>query len=334
MKIHAFAAQQAGGRLEPFAYEAGPLGGNEVEIAVTHCGICHSDIHLIDNDWHTDRYPLVPGHEVVGTVRALGAAVRGLSAGQRVGIGWQCGSCMQCDSCVRGDHNLCPESLGTCADQHGGFADACRADARFVFPIPDALDSAAVSPLFCGGITVYSPLVHYGVRPAMRVGVMGIGGLGHLALQFSRAFGCEVTAFSSSPEKEAEARKFGAHGFVSLKDKAASQRAARSLDFLFATAPHGMDWDSVMGLLRPDGRLCVVGAVPEPIQLNAFSLIVGRRSLCGSPIGSPAAIREMLEFSARHQIAAQIETLPMDRVNDALERVRANKARYRMVLKA
>ncbi|MFH1725053.1 MAG: NAD(P)-dependent alcohol dehydrogenase [Elusimicrobiota bacterium] len=332
MKIHAYAANKAKGKLVPFVYDSGRLGAHDAEIEITHCGICHSDIHLIDNDWKGSRYPLVPGHEIVGTVKRLGPAVRRLAVGQRVGVGWQCGACGSCDCCVRGDENLCGRSAATCYGNHGGFADARRVDSRFAFPIPDSLDSAQAAPLLCGGITVYSPLAHYGVRPSMRVGVIGVGGLGHLALRFARAFGCEVTAFSGSPDKEGEAMKFGAHRFVPSRDKDALASAAGSLDFLLATVPADLDWAAYMGVLRPDGRLCFVGAIPSEVSLPVFSLIAGRKSVCGSPIGGRRTIREMLEFAARHRIGAQVETLPMARANEGVQTVRRGKPRFRIVL--
>lgn len=206
MKISAYAAHEEKGSLHSFEYETLALAPDEVEVMVSHCGICHSDVHLVDNDWGVSDFPLVPGHEVIGTVAALGSAVSEFKVGQRVGIGWQCGSCLECDDCRRGEENLCSKSQPVAVGHYGGFADRVRSNARFVFPIPDALSSENAAPLLCGGITVYSPFRHYDVKPYMKVGVIGIGGLGHLALQFARAFGCEVTAFSHDPSKEKEAR--------------------------------------------------------------------------------------------------------------------------------
>lgn len=332
MRIHAHAAQQAKQLLAPFEYQAPTLGYNDVRLNVSHCGICHSDIHLIDNDWAISQYPLIPGHEIVGTVVALGAGVNHLKKGERVGVGWQCGSCLQCEYCLRGDENLCDHSQATCVGHFGGFADGVVVDSRFAFPIPVDLPSETTAPLLCGGITVYSPLVHYGVRPAMKVGVMGIGGLGHMALQFASAMGCEVTAFTSSPDKEVEAVKLGAHRVVVTKDATAVARAAQSQDFIVTTVSGTMDWMQAMSFLRPDGKLCVVGASPTPIQVPAFALISGRRSVVGSPIGSRHCIIEMLEFASRHEIGAIVEVVPLKQVNDAIAKVRANQARYRMVL--
>lgn len=333
MLIHAQATRTAKQTLAPFEYQTSVLGHNDVRLEITHCGICHSDIHLIDNDWAISQYPLVPGHEIVGTVIELGAGVHHLKKGERVGVGWQCGSCMECEFCVRGDENLCEKSSATCVGHFGGFADGVVVDARFAFLIPESLPSETTAPLLCGGITVYSPMVHYGVRPATKVGVMGVGGLGHMALQFASAMGCEVTAFTSSPDKEVEAIKLGAHRVVMMKDAAAVASAANSQDFLITTVSGAMDWMQTMSFLRPDGKLCVVGASPTQIQIPAFALISGRRSIVGSPIGSRHCIEEMLQFAARHEIGAMVEVMPLAQVNDAIAKVRANQARYRMVLK-
>ena len=325
MTIHAQAAMASKQHLKPFQYEPAALGPHDVEIAITHCGICHSDIHLIDNDWSMSSYPLVPGHEIIGTVADAGPAVKHLKQGQRVGVGWQRGSCLVCEQCVRGDENLCAESRATCVGNHGGFADRIRTDSRFAFAIPETLASENAAPLLCGGATVYSPLKHYGVVPPMRVGVIGIGGLGHLALQFANAFGCEVTAFSSTPEKEKEARDFGAHRFVASANPASLKNVVGSLDFILSTV--------YLSLLRPNGKLCFVGVPAAPIQIHIGTLLGGQKSVCASVIGSRNTIREMLEFAARHDIEAMTEVMPLADVNKAIEKVRANKARYRMVLR-
>ena len=251
MPIDCWAAMAAKESLRPFQYEPKELAACEVEMNITHCGICHSDVHLIDNDWGISPYPLVPGHEIIGSVSALGTNVTTLKIGQRVGVGWQRGACLECDYCGRGEENLCLRAVPTCVGGYGGFATRIRVDRHFVFPIPDALDSATAAPLLCGGVTVFTPLRVFGVTPVMRVGVIGIGGLGHLALQFARAFGCEVTAFSSTPTKEPEARQFGAQHFVASSDAQAMAKAANSLDFLFATTSVGMDWNALLNVIRP-----------------------------------------------------------------------------------
>lgn len=332
MKISAWAAPKASSGLEPFAYEAAPLGASDAEIRISHCGICHSDLHLINNDWGSSRYPLVPGHEIIGTVVRMGAAVQHLKAGQRVGVGWQRSSCGECEYCRRGEENLCDRKQATCVGHHGGFAAAIVTDSRLVFPIPDALDSADAAPLLCAGITVYSPLKRHGVGSGMRVGVIGIGGLGHLGLQFAAKLGAEVTALSSTAAKEQDARHLGATGFLDTTDAGALQRARRSLDFILSTVNVDLPWGAYLKLLRPNGILCFVGVPPSGLGLSADDLIGGQKTLTGSNIGGSAMMMDMLAFAANHHVAARIETRPMAEVNAALERVARNQARYRMVL--
>jgi uncharacterized zinc-type alcohol dehydrogenase-like protein len=333
MSFHAHAAHSKKGALTPFVYEPLPLGTHDVEIRISHCGICHSDVHLVDGDWGMGSYPMVPGHEIVGTVTALGPEVRHLEAGARVGVGWQRGACLACDSCIAGDENLCAQNEATCVGHHGGFADRIRLDGRFAFPIPEALASENAAPLVCGGATVYSPLRRW-AKPSMRVGVVGIGGLGHLALQFARAMGCEVTAISSSPDKEPEARGFGAQRFLATGEPNALRSAASSLDLVLSTVFVTPDWDGLVGALRPKGVLCLVGATSEPVSVQAFTLLGGQKSVTGSAIGGRPAIREMLAFAARHGVAAKTQVRPLAEADAALGEVREGRARYRVVLAA
>jgi alcohol/geraniol dehydrogenase (NADP+) len=332
MAINCYAAYEARQALKPFSYDPGDLGHLEVEIEVTHCGICHSDIHLIDNDWGVSGYPLVPGHEVIGTVRAIGGAVRSVKVGQRVGLGWQCGSCMHCEWCVQGEETCCSQNQATAVGHYGGFGQAVRADNRFVFAIPDGLPSETAAPLLCGGVTVYTPLKKL-ARPSSRVGVIGIGGLGHMAIQFAAKFGCEVTAFSTTPGKEQEARKLGTHRFVVTTDKPQMSAAVGSIDVLVSAVTVEMDWAAWLQVLRPKGAIAIVGASPGTLGIPPMGLIMGDKSIHGSAIGNRSTIAEMLEFAARNGVTAQTEVMPMSRVNEALDKVRANKARYRMVLK-
>jgi alcohol/geraniol dehydrogenase (NADP+) len=331
-QIQGLAAHAAGAELLPFRYDPGKLGLNEVEIAVTHCGICRSDLHLIANDWGISRYPFIPGHEIIGTVAAVGTEVKGLEIGQRVGLGWQSNSCGRCEWCTSGQENLCPYSEGTCVHRHGGYADRVRANARFVVPIPEALASDTAAPLLCGGITVYNPLRVNGINPSSRVGVVGIGGLGHLAIQFARVFGAEVFAFSTSASKEEEARSLGAHHFINSRETKSMKDVAGALDFLITTVNADQDWGTFLGTLRPNGALWFVGVPPSPLSIHAFPLISGNRLIGGNPIGSPAQIREMLDVAARHGVKATIESFPMSKANDAIEKVKKSKVRYRAVL--
>jgi len=330
--IQGLAVYAAGAELLPYRYDPGKLGPHEVEIDITHCGICHSDLHLISNDWGISQYPFIPGHEIVGTVAAVGAEVRSLEEGERVGLGWQSNSCGQCEWCTRGMENLCPAAEGTCVHRNGGYAERVRANARFVVPIPAALDSEHAAPLLCGGITVYNPLRTHGVNPSSRVGIVGIGGLGHLAIQFARVFGAEVTAFSTSAAKEEEARALGAHRFVNSRESKALKEVAGTLDFILSTVNADQDWGTYIQALRPTGTLCFVGVPPSPVSVHAFPLISGLRTITGNPTGSPYRLKEMLDVAARHGVQAQTERFSMAKANEAIEKVKKNKVRYRAVL--
>lgn len=329
--FHAWAATQRGGKLEEFSYNPGPLGPEQVQIKVETCGICHSDLSMIDNDWGNAVYPLVAGHEAIGIVEAVGDFVKGVKVGDRVGLGWYAGSCMSCYQCLSGKHNLCANAEQTIVGRHGGFADRVRCHWSWAIPVPADLDAASSGPLFCGGITVFAPIAQY-ARPTDRVGVIGIGGLGHLALQFLNKWGCHVTAFTSSDSKSEEAKRLGAHAVLNSRDTAAMKKAAGSFDFIISTVNVPLDWSAYLDTLAPDGHLHFVGAVLEPLKIPAFSLIAGNKRVAGSPLGSPATVRDMLDFCARHDIRPQTETFAMSDVNDALEHLRAGKARYRLVL--
>jgi len=330
--IKAYAVQSAGAKLEPFEYDPGVLRAEEVEIQVEYCGICHSDLSMLNNDWGITQYPFVPGHEVVGKVVEIGDRTTTVKVGQRVGLGWYSHSCMHCQSCLSGDHNLCQTAEQTIVQRHGGFADKVRAHQEWVTPLPSGLDPAKVGPLFCGGLTVFGPLVQFDVKPTDRVGVIGIGGLGHMALRFLHAWGCDVTAFSSNPDKEAESRKLGANQFVNSRDPEALKAVSNSFDFILSTVNADLNWVTYIDTLRPKGRLHFVGVVPNPIQFQIFPLIAGQKSISGSPTGSPATIAKMLDFANRHQIEPITETFTFSQVNQALEHLEAGKARYRIVL--
>ncbi len=330
--IKAYAVFEPRGELKPFEYDPGPLGADQVEINVEHCGICHSDLSMMDNEWGLSQYPLVPGHEVIGTVGAVGDHVTHLQVGQRVGLGWQSGYCMSCGTCMSGDHNLCGSAESTIIGRHGGFADKVRAQAASVVELPEGIDAASAGPLFCGGITVYNPLVQFDISPNARVGVIGIGGLGHMALQFLNAWGCEVTAFTSSDSKRQEALDLGAHHTLDSRDADALANAAGQFDLILSTVNVKLDWNAYLGTLKPKGRLHIVGATLEPLDIGAFNLIMAQRSVSGSPVGSPATIAQMLDFAKRHDIKPMTKTFPMERINDAIAHLRSGKARYRVVL--
>jgi uncharacterized zinc-type alcohol dehydrogenase-like protein len=332
MTFQGWAAMTAKESLSRFTWEPGDLGPDEVEIAVSHCGICYSDINLIDNAWSKSIYPFVPGHEIVGTITKRGSSVAHLAVGQRVGVGWQRSACLTCDLCLDRSDNLCPHQTATCVGHHGGFAPRVRTDGRYAFPIPDGLESASAAPLLCGGATVFSPMRRYGVDATKSVGVIGIGGLGHIAILMLRAFGCEITAFSSSPAKKDEALAMGAHDFVPSTDPRELQKHRGRFDLLLCTVGARLDWINYLRTLRPNGTLCLVGSPPGIMQIAAAALFDGQKSIAASEIGDRATIGEMLRFCARHRIAPIVERMRLDDVNDALARVRKNEVRYRMVL--
>ena len=330
--IKGYAVHAAGAELLPFKYDPGELKPEDVEVSVTHCGVCHSDASLIDNDWGMSQYPFIPGHEVVGTISAVGADVQGLAVGDRVGVGWQADSCGRCEWCRKGEENLCPQAQPTCVHRNGGYAESLRVNWRFAVKIPADLESETTAPLLCAGITVYSPLRMLGVNPSSRVGVIGVGGLGHLALQFARVFGAEVTAFSSSANKEEEALKLGAHHFVNSRESKAVNGLAGKFDLIISTINADQDWAGYVNTLRPHGTLCFVGVAPKPVSLPVFPLISSMRSVCGSNIGTPSRIAEMLDVAARHGVKAKVEHFKMADGNQALKRVRKSQVRYRAVL--
>lgn len=330
--IKAFAATTPGGKLESFEYDPGSLAAGEVEINVEHCGICHSDLSMLNNDWGITQYPFVPGHEVVGTIGAIGADVTHLKIGQRVGLGWHSDYCCTCRSCLEGDHNLCLTANGTIIGRHGGFAEQVRASAISVVALPDGLDPAKAGPLFCGGITVFNPLIQFDIKPTSKVAVIGIGGLGHMALGFLNAWGCEVTAFTSSDSKREEALQMGAHHILNSRNADELTAAAGSFDLILSTVNVKLDWNSYLGTLKPKGRLHFLGATLEPLDLGAMSLITGQLNVSGSPVGSPASIAKMLDFAALHQLDPVTEHFRFDQVNQAIEYLESGKARYRIVL--
>ena len=332
--VRGWAALEAGKPLVAHEYDAGPLGPDEVEVAVEHCGVCHSDLSIINNEWGFSKYPVVPGHEAVGRVVATGANVRGPKVGARVGVGWTAASCMHCRLCLSGDQHMCARALPTIVGHMGGFAERVRAHWAWAVPLPEAMDISSAGPLLCGGITVFNPLARFGVKPTHRVGVVGIGGLGHMGLKFAAAGGCEVTAFTSTASKADEAKGFGAHNVVSSRDSKAMRALAGKLDFVLVTVNVPLDWKALISTLAPKGRMHVVGAVLEPIPVGAFDLIGTERSISGSPTGAPVDIATMLDFAVRHGIAPQVEHFPMSKVNEAIAHLEAGKARYRIVLDA
>jgi uncharacterized zinc-type alcohol dehydrogenase-like protein len=333
MKVNAYAATDDKGKLEPFTYELGDIGPEQVDIKVHYCGLCHSDLSMIHNEWGMTQYPIVPGHEIVGEVVAAGSAVKKVKVGDKVGMGWMSKSCTSCQHCMEGDHHLCGDGEATIVGRHGGFADYVRGHWSWAIPLPKNIDMSKAGPLFCGGITVFNPIILAGVKPTDTVGVIGIGGLGHMALKFLKHWGCEVVAFSSSPDKKDEIMKMGATKVINSRDPQELESIAGTLDFILNTTNVTLDWNSYLGTLAPKGTLHNVGAVLEPMAIPAMSLIMGEKSVGGSPLGSPAHTKTMLDFCARHGIYPITEEFPMEKVNDALQHLADGKARYRIVLK-
>ncbi len=330
--INAYAVNNPGDNFQPFSYTLGALSPNEVELEVLYCGICHSDVSMANNEWGMTEYPFVGGHEVIGRVVARGELVEHVAIGSVVGLGWHCGYCHNCDSCESGDLNLCANAEGTIVGHHGGFADKVRAKASSVVLIPLGIDLKSAGPMLCGGITVYNPMKQFEVKPTDKVAVIGIGGLGHIALKLLSAWGCEVTAFTSSDSKREAAVAMGADKTLNSCDVDAITAAAGSFDYIITTVNVSLDWNLYLNTLKPKGRLHFVGAVLEPLNIGAFSLIMGQRSISGSPVGAPNTIKEMFEFSKLHAIQPEVELFPMSEINEAMEHLKSGKAKYRIVL--
>jgi alcohol/geraniol dehydrogenase (NADP+) len=332
--IRAYGAKRKGERLIPIEYDPGQLRPESVEIKVSHCGVCHSDLSMLENEWQQTTFPFVPGHEAVGRVVAAGEQVKRVKPGDLVGVGWMAGSCMHCHQCLAGDYNLCAAGEQTIVARHGAFAERVRCQWTWAIPLPSGVDPAKAGPLFCGGITVFTPIVEFNVKPTDRVGVVGIGGLGHMAIKFLNKWGCEVWAFTSSESKREEAMSLGAHHVVNSRGNGEIERLAGALDFLLVAVNVPLDWKALINTLAPKGRLHFVGAILEPVPIEVFSLLTGQRSISGSPVGNPTNIAAMLDFCARHKIEPITELFPMSQVNDAMDHLRAGKARYRIVLEA
>ena len=284
---------------------------------------------MLNNHWGITSYPLIPGHEVVGRVVSVGSAVNPDVIGELRGLGWISGSCCHCIQCLGGTGNLCASLEATIVGRQGGFASHVTAHQDWAIPLPEGIDPGVAGPLFCAGITVFSPLIDETVSPTAHVAVIGIGGLGHIALQFARAWGCEVTAITTNLSKTEEAKRFGAHQVESIDQLS---NLAGKFDLIINTVNHSLDWAAVMASLAPLGRLHQLGAVIEPIQVGAFDLIMARRSITGSPTSSPASLLKMVDFCVRHNIRPQVEHLPINRVNEAVERLQRGDVRYRFVL--
>ena len=323
---------EKGRDLEPFSYEPPKLDEYDVRVSVTNCGLCYTDIHAIDDFYGITTYPFVPGHEIVGYISELGPAVTGLKIGDRVGIGWQGRSCNRCEWCLKGEEHLCEDvDKNGSWFPYGGFSSSVKADSRFTYRLPEHMPSDVAAVLLCAGIAVYSPLRSYTTEPSRKVGVIGVGGLGHLAIQFAHAFDCDVTAISSSPEKEQEARALGADHFIISTDKERLRKIRYSLDVLLYTAHANIDWTALSLTVRTNGKFVIIGFA-STLTFDPLELVVHQQSLTGSFLGNPMVMREMLLFAQEKNIVPKIELFPMRQINDTIQRLKENKARYRIVL--
>ena len=327
--IHALAQTAPRGNLAPIVLaDPPPPEGHDVDVEVMSCSVCHSDVHLLDGDWGDVPRPLVPGHEIVGRVVRAGEGAR-LGLGAVVGIGWQSGSCGACAACLSGREHLCTGGkLRTCVGRQGGFASRVRCDARFCFELPEALELESAAPLLCAGLKVFSPLERLGAARGMRVGVVGIGGLGHLAVRFARALGAEVIAFDPDPSKRALVLGLGASDLVDAR----GPLPKGAVDLLLVTTHASLAWDDWMRVLDLEGTLCLVGVPGAPLVLSADPLMDEQKKITGSVIGSPSTMRRMLDLAARDSIAPIVEHMPLERANEAVARVRQGAARMRVVL--
>jgi uncharacterized zinc-type alcohol dehydrogenase-like protein len=332
MKINAWAAPKAKAELQPYTFEVEQPAPHECLVQVKACGICHSDIHMIDNDWQASSYPLVPGHEVVGQVVQIGKSVSHLQVGDHVGIGWQRSSCLHCPSCLQGNENLCEKNEALIVAGKGGFADHLLVDSRFAFRLPSGLDLRTTGPLLCGGITVFSALHHAGMTSGKKIGVIGIGGLGHMAVQFASRLGNHVTVYTTSHDKAEFAQRMGASEAIVATADGPLPAPRRKLDILLNTAPVSLDWLAYLEHLAPDGTLAFVAAPPEPLSIPVFPLLTRRLRIMGSPIGGRAMISRMLQLADDFGIVPLVEFFPLSEVNQALAKVRRNQVRYRAVL--
>ncbi|KRE56942.1 NAD(P)-dependent alcohol dehydrogenase [Phycicoccus sp. Soil748] len=340
MRVNAYAAPSAGQPLAPTTIERREVGANDVLIQIEYAGICHSDIHTVNGDWGPQPFPVVPGHEIVGLVTEVGADVTRHQVGDRVGVGCMVNSCGECASCTRGEEQYCLEGMvGTYAatdrdgtTTQGGYSTHVVVDADFVLSVPEGLDPAAAAPLLCAGITTYAPLRHWNAGPGKKVAIVGLGGLGHMGVKIAHALGAEVTVLSQSLKKQKDGLRLGADHYFATSDPSTFEQLPGQFDLIVNTVSAAIDLDAYLGLLAVDGTLVNVGAPADPLSVNVFSLIGGRRSFAGSMIGGIALTQEMLDFCAEHRIGAEIEVIAADEINEAYERVLASDVRYRFVI--
>jgi uncharacterized zinc-type alcohol dehydrogenase-like protein len=340
MDTRAYANHAADKPFVPYSFVRRSPGPNDVAIDIKFCGICHSDIHTARSEWGEAHYPCVPGHEIIGTVQAIGSDVSGFSVGQSVGVGCLVGSCGSCGSCNDGLEQYCENGfVGTYNSDlpdgdytKGGYSSHIVVDQRFVLRVPDNLDPAAVAPLLCAGITTYSPLKHLGIGKGHSVAVLGLGGLGHMGVKLAASFGAEVTVLSRSAHKQADAERLGAHNFALTTDEGAVDKLGSSFDAIIDTVSARHDVGQALGMIKRDGTLILLGASERPLELAPFPLILGRRKIMGSLIGGLPETQEMLDHCGKHGITSDIELVSADKINEAYERTLASDVKYRFVI--
>jgi uncharacterized zinc-type alcohol dehydrogenase-like protein len=336
-----YAARSKTSPLAPFSFDRRDPGPADVQIEILFCGVCHSDIHTARGEWGGTKYPCVPGHEIVGRVAKVGGDVKTFREGDLAAVGCMVDSCRTCQNCRDDLEQFCnhgpvftynSEDKHTGAPTYGGYSKSIVVDQNFVLRISDKLDLAATAPLLCAGITTYSPLRHWKIGKGHKVGVVGLGGLGHMGVKFANAFGADVALFTTSPNKAADAKKLGAHEVVLSKDEEEMEKHAKSFDFILDTVSAQHDLNAYLSLLKRDGTLVLVGAPPDPLPVDAFGVIHRRRRLAGSLIGGIAETQEMLDFCAERGIVCQIEKIRIDAINDAYERMLKSDVKYRFVI--
>ncbi|MHC6221152.1 NAD(P)-dependent alcohol dehydrogenase [Arthrobacter sp. MMS24-S77] len=342
LTVNAYAAPSASEALIPTAIDRRDVGSHDVLIEIKYAGICHSDIHTVRGDWGPQSYPLAPGHEIAGIVTEIGPEVTRHKVGDRVGVGCMVNSCRECDNCRKGEEQYCLKGMtGTygAVDRdgtitQGGYSTHVVVTEDFVVRIPEGIELDVAAPLLCAGITTYSPLRHWGAGPGKKVAVVGLGGLGHMAVKLAHAMGADVTVLSQSLKKMEDGLRLGADQYFATSNPATFESLAGTFDLIINTVSAPIDISSYLRLLTLDGALVNVGAPAEPLPVNVFSLITGRRSFAGSAIGGIRETQEMLDFCAEHGLGAEIEVIPADKINDAYERVLASDVRYRFVIDA
>lgn len=337
----AYAAQSATSPIAPFSFERRDPGPKDVLIRISHCGVCHTDIHMSRDEWGGSLYPMVPGHEIIGTVVSVGSGVTKVKAGDRAGVGCFVDSCRTCPSCEAGLENYCEQGFtGTYNSMtrdgkslnFGGYSEQIVTDERFVLNVSEKLDPAGAAPLLCAGITTWSPLRHWKVGPGQNVGIVGLGGLGHMGIKFARSLGAHVTCFTTSLSKVADAKRLGAHEVVLSSDADALSKLSQRFDFILDTVSANHDLNTYLGLLKREGTLCLVGVPPEAAAVHAFGLVMGRKRLAGSLVGGLPETQEMLDYCAEHGIVSDVEVIPASAINEAYDRMLRSDVKYRFVI--